>query len=461
MTTDLERALGGLASAAESAARPVPVDRVLTRLHRRRAARTAVTTAAGVTTAGAVALGGATLAQTQRTAPPVTSPSPTTSPEAPAWSAVAASGAFACGAPVPAVDDPAGDADLHLETTASAAPTAPGAAPAWGPRSLDGVTIAPGEALLLDTVLVNGTGTDVGAAVPRKPRVTAWLVQDGVVVGELSETITAEDGPAWVPLDVPAGASAPVPSGQMTPFACDGESGAALPAGPYDLYLALPVAPPTAADDPGQVESTSTVVGGPYAVTVAGPAAPEAPETEEPAQGPPALDELVLTHAGLGPLAIGSEVPYVPSPTDLVRFDAAACAGTDLPERWVAAYPDGIMANGAPSAPFTVSPFEGRLTRIDVLTPGPRTSGGIGVGSALDELRAAHPEMTLLRAAAETGEAVDAWGVEVDGRTLAVEVASNAGTGGWAADQADRVVALTLVSGIPYASPAWGGDTCG
>lgn len=190
---------------------------------------------------------------------------------------------------------------------------------------------------------------------------------------------------------------------------------------------------------------------------------PETPESSEPAiaTAPPPLETLVITAAGLGPLALGSAVPTEPSADDVIWLDGEACAGTEAPARWVAAYPDGSMANGMPGAPFDVWVLDGQVLRVEVGTAGPRTSGGIQVGSTLAELRAAHPEMAVV----ESGEtAIEVWGVQDGANSLLVEVSTNAEVADWWTDgDVGRVVAIVAMTGVPdqWYYPAWGGDSCG
>lgn len=99
MKIDLDRALAQIAGTAEVAARPVPIDRLLGRVHRRRTARTVTHGVVGVGATAAVAFGGMQLAETgPQNAPgtaPVGSDAPTTPP--------AAEKVPPCGEPLPVV----------------------------------------------------------------------------------------------------------------------------------------------------------------------------------------------------------------------------------------------------------------------------------------------------------------------------------------------------------------------
>lgn len=95
MRIDLERALADIAHAAGREAGAVPVDRVLTRLRRRRAARTTVASAVGVAAAGSMAVG----ANALLVGPPA--------PEAPAPQAPAPTGTPAPSTAAPPTPEPA------------------------------------------------------------------------------------------------------------------------------------------------------------------------------------------------------------------------------------------------------------------------------------------------------------------------------------------------------------------
>lgn len=189
--------------------------------------------------------------------------------------------------------------------------------------------------------------------------------------------------------------------------------------------------------------------------------APSAGPTSVPA-GPPELDGLVVGADGLGPLTLGSPLPTEPAPQDMLRRDPDACAGTDAPLRWVAAYPEVARPHyPVPDAPFRVWDDGTRVTRVEVLAPGPRTAGGVQVGSSLEEARLAHPSLTRLPVGTWD---IDVWAVSSGGRTLVLEVAADPdGVGRWSAAEAGTVLALVAVEGAPVEGyqPAWDGEVCG
>lgn len=188
--------------------------------------------------------------------------------------------------------------------------------------------------------------------------------------------------------------------------------------------------------------------------------------TEEPTAAtdtPPPLEDLVISLGGLGPLVIGASVPATPAPTDLIRWDADFCAGTEVPGRWLASYDDVIDADGKHWQPFSVSVFEDHVMRIDVQVAGPHTAEGIEVGSTLAQLQAAYPGLEKLRSAVDTGVPIDAYGLRNGETTLVFEVSANGDAPDpyWQPGELDRVVAIVLVSGIPYGQESWFSELCG
>ena len=480
MRMDLQTALSSIADVAEAHSEPLAVDRLMSRMRRRRTARAVGTSALGVGAVGAVALTGTAIVQGWWTAPPVSSAPP--SPSIGGFPAVTASEPFRCGEPVPAVQDPEGDADLHFEPLASQAPQTTEETSEWGP--LEGFTVAAEGSLLFDATLVNGSTQDLSARVPVQLPVWMWVVQDGVVVGEAGqatndiymgdETLVvpaggtaAQPGSAeWLgtcgPDLAPAFPSDPVGQANATPIWTPSE---ALPPGEYDVYLEEPL-PGDFVDEPSG--PNIRLVGGPYRLTI-GPAG-----TPASALGPPRpLDQLVISAGGLGDPQVHQDIllgpaglpdPATPSPADVIRWDPAACTAAVEPGRWIPVYPDQPDPRGQLRAPFSVHVVDGQVAQVDIRTAGPRTTGGVQVGSTLAEVRSAQPDATLRTPTGDGTAPIDEWILQHNATVIVIEVATNRdGSSYWTPDEVDRVVAIALVSGSPYntyLSPVWGSDPC-
>ncbi|MCU1430975.1 MAG: hypothetical protein JWP95_80 [Actinotalea sp.] len=477
MRIDLERALGSIADAAESSASPVRVDRVLTRMHRRRTGRAVASSAVGVGAVGAIALGASALTRDGLPGPVATTPSPTATTEpttAPTAEPAAlppvmgASGPFECGAPVPTLDDPPGQAELRFAPLATHLPNAlrTGQEPMDG--QLDGMSMIEGEELVLDAVLVNDTAGDVDVTVPATAPLGIWLVQDDVVVGSVpisqtSELVTDADGNPVDPHRTLAGG----PGTQWSQYAGGGvvdcvSADDPLPAGTYDVYITEGLFVNLGQNVLTTRRPDVTAVGGPYALTIE-------PNPAAPTQPPP-LDSLIIDvggvhhvdpEAGWDPITFVDPLPAEPAPADLIRWDPTYCEGTDVPGRWIASYPDATDIGGNPSPPFWLGTFEDRITRIDVMTPGVRSLGGIQVGATSAGLRAAHPDLTLV-APLNPDQPVELWQQQHNELTLVFEVAVQVpGAEYWQPEQVDRVVAISAMAGIPAGYPATGTERCG
>ncbi|NTW41382.1 MAG: hypothetical protein HGA44_16150, partial [Cellulomonadaceae bacterium] len=129
-------------------------------------------------------------------------------------------------------------------------------------------------------------------------------------------------------------------------------------------------------------------------------ATPDPTPTPSPIDPHPALDQLVVSTAGLGPLAIGVP-PEVNPGAAMITFDPDACTGdllgdaTGDPGRWFASgYDLDASAHGGTAPPFFVGvdPVLG-VSWIDILGASPRTAEGLGVGSLLSDVQTACPDL--------------------------------------------------------------------
>lgn len=454
MYLDLSKALHDAAARGTADRAPLAAGPVLQRIHRRRVARTATTSVVGVAAAGAVAITGAQLAG-GRDAPapapagPSTSPSPSPSTAPAPRSLPAPAG---CGTRL----DDLPPLDLDLSVTAGLA--AVGLLDDDGdpvPFEGDPVFVEGEEiALVVGVTLGPGLAEDLasGRGVAHQTDVVA--VADGVVVGVPDPATVREAG------ETEAVVGGTTVSGlwhvQLDQCGPDGpDHGEALVPGRYELYAIVS----GVETNGGEALGAALTEPQPIEVVGVGTSVPDSGEevvTDAPAGG---AGDLTLTLDGLAGLPLGTDVTATDPASALVRWDPERCEGTDLPGQWVATAPDEPTASGWLWAPFTPVVFEDRVVRIDVLGTSVRTDAGVGVGSTLAEVQAAHP---VERLDAEIF-GIEAWGV-VDGeRTLAFEVAVDEADGldGEPPVAPGAVVAMAVMQGVPYGYPAWGGEICG
>ena len=155
---------------------------------------------------------------------------------------------------------------------------------------------------------------------------------------------------------------------------------------------------------------------------------PSPTPSPEPSASPsfdarPAVDTLILSTAGLGPLTIGLPPETNPGAAMIV-YNPDECASLSDPDgrgsgRWVASYPPFVDADGNEHPQFWVDANDADgVYWIDVIDPAIQTAASIRVGSTLAELQAAYPDLV----AGTPGPVSQPWWVSDDVGTLAFEV---------------------------------------
>lgn len=124
-------------------------------------------------------------------------------------------------------------------------------------------------------------------------------------------------------------------------------------------------------------------------------ATPTSTSTASAAPTKPALDDLIVSSSGLGPLVLGAAPPVTDPALDVLVIGSVTCdpGSTPITGVWLANYPDGTTLGGKVTSPFQVAVNDGgAISRIDVRLAGPHTDRGIQIGSTAEEVVAAYPD---------------------------------------------------------------------
>lgn len=376
---DLTLALRAAADRAAADRDPLPASPVLSRIRRRRTVRYASQGAVGVAAAGAVAFAGVQAAGR--------APAPT-----PAATGLADAMTVRCGADLGDYAQPEGAPDVTVTLDTS---------------RMEVVEPADGELpFLVDVTAAHDAVAQAGSSL------TFALVAGRTVVG--------------LPVDDSAGEIGFVDDGDTTMFsypdvrfgACqdDGTVAGSPAPGTYGVVAFLP---PTDANDwPVPFRSNGIVV------HLGEPTGPEGRR--------PPLDALVASLDGLGPVRLGEALP-ADSPGAVVEWLDGGCltladdGSTQVSGRWAATYSWRTTPFGTQVEPFGVLLDDGRVSRIEIVTPGPATEAGVQVGDSLDAVRAAYPGATLVGHVDGSGAIPgrDVWAVVDGDRMLAFEVTTD------------------------------------
>jgi hypothetical protein len=219
------------------------------------------------------------------------------------------------------------------------------------------------------------------------------------------------------------------------------------------LVAALTACGLTGGDLPGGTDETTT---------------PEETDTTAPtaeADGPPEIDELVLTPEGLGSLVVGEDAAPG-QPDDMVVYDPEFCTdartgldagtspGDEFAGLWVPIELYGAWQQGYVSSSFAVAVEGTTLWQIrvdDELIP---TDAGVRIGDIDDDVTAAYPDADVI-----DNEISELFVLQGTHGKLVVEVARDSGAYQWTGAQADRVISLMTISNAtePFAVAATGG----
>jgi hypothetical protein len=233
MRIDLERALTDIAATAQEVAAPVPIDRLLGRLHRRRAARSATMTVAGVGAVAAVAVGGMHLVGRGQTGPE----------PGPLVAADPADPADVTDPPGVTLAQPPGPVELRTFGECGAILTDPDP----GTGRLVSLTVdAPSKVVAAGqplTVTVSQSGTEWDE-VEVNGDVKTVVTRDSVVVSPVGEPAIVQDS------------APPVARATLETVSC--ANGSPLPPGEYELVARLWVTLP-AGDSPVELYRAQTI----------------------------------------------------------------------------------------------------------------------------------------------------------------------------------------------------------
>jgi len=138
-----------------------------------------------------------------------------------------------------------------------------------------------------------------------------------------------------------------------------------------------------AGEEPAEIAAPPTIT-----------ATPSPTPTPEPVK--PALDQLVISPDGLGPLVIGEAPPVADPALDVLIYEEDYCAdveGAPSAGKWIPNYEPALSEES--SEPFSVYVPEELIEQVAVDSGDILTADGVGLGSTRDEVLAAYPDAAV------------------------------------------------------------------
>ena len=184
------------------------------------------------------------------------------------------------------------------------------------------------------------------------------------------------------------------------------------------------------------------------------------PEPEPETDPHPALEDLVISTSGLGPLTVG--LPPEGNPGEaMIEWDPEYCVsemweGEGDPGGWSASgYSSDTNYMGEPTEPaFYLEADDDTVLRIDVMGAGPRTAEGVGIGTTLAELQATYPDLR----GPHDNTISQVWWLQDEHGTLVFETQGDADGLRPAGTQESVILVRVLAPGF---DPAWGAANSG
>ena len=108
-----------------------------------------------------------------------------------------------------------------------------------------------------------------------------------------------------------------------------------------------------------------------------------------------ALDELLISHKGLGPVTIGTDLRTLDPAVSVFFSTRRDCGDGVVRTVWTSNYPLPRLSEGNLVPDFDAGIQDAGFSGVAIYSPGPRTAVRIQVGSSRAELLAAYPGIAV------------------------------------------------------------------